>query len=384
MEEASVKIVSKKEKYQICAKCIMDTTDSEIKFDKEGICNHCKKYDELKQKYVFSGEEGERKLKQIVKKIKKMGENRKYDCIIGVSGGLDSTYAAYIVKELELRPLAVHVDNGWNSELATRNIEKILSNLGIDLYTEVVNWEEFKSLQIAFLKASTPDLEIPTDHALLSVLYSVAIKEKIRYIIRGSNIETEGVLPVNWSHGHRDWKYIININKRFGTTKIKNYPHFSLLKLIYYKINIKEFNILNFIDYNKKEAEALIKKRFGWENYGEKHHESIYTRFIQSYILPKKFNIDKRRVYLSALIRSSQITRNEALKEIKKEIYSPQQLREDKEYVIKQLGLNEKEFERIMLLPLKSFWDYPSYEKSYNNKFLRKVYNFLRDKSIGD
>ena len=372
-------------KYQICTRCIMDTTDPEIQFDENTVCSHCKKYDEMAKKKLHYDEADQQKLKQMIEKIKQAGRNKRYDCIIGVSGGVDSSFMAYKVKELGLRPLAVHLDNGWNSELAVNNIENQLKKLDIDLYTHVIDWEEFKDLQVAFLKAATPDSEIPTDHAILALLHQVAAQQNLRYIITGQNLVTEGYTVSSWAQGHGDWRYIRSIHRKFGKSKkLNSYPRCDILRILYYKLfrRIKIIQILNYIPYVKKEAIHMLEKELGWRPYEGKHCESIYTHFFQSYILPKKFGFDKRRIHLSVLIASGQMTREEALEEMKKELYDPQQLKWNKEYILKKLEFSEEDFEKIMSSPHKSFWDYPSYKNHplIKNKFVLSIYHrFLRD-----
>ncbi|PKP61394.1 MAG: N-acetyl sugar amidotransferase [Candidatus Altiarchaeales archaeon HGW-Altiarchaeales-1] len=354
--------------YKICNRCIMDTSDHDIQFDEKGLCNHCKKYEERVEKELYyKHKDGEQKLNQLVNQIKEKGKNKEYDCIIGVSGGVDSTFVAYIVKKLGLRPLAVHLNNGWNSEISERNIENTCKALDIDLYTSVPDWEEFKDLQLSFLKSSVSNSEIPTDHAIIAFLFQVASERGIPYIIRGHNIVTEAILPSSWGYDSGDLKFINGIHNKFGKVKLKTFPHYNLIDMFNYIFikKIKFIPILNYIKYDKKEAMRIIEKELGWRYYGGKHYESIYTRFFQGYILPKKFGIDKRRAHLSTLICSGQMTRDEALEEMKKDPYPTEEMmNDDKEYVIKKLGLTEKEFEKIMSLPIKTFTDYP------NNYFL--------------
>lgn len=371
-------------KYRICNRCIMDTTDREIEFDENGICNHCKSAQKkLQERNFYLDKEVKKKLlEQKINEIKEKGKAKKYDCVIGVSGGVDSTFVAYKVKKLGLRPFAFHLDNGWNSEIAEKNIKNISSKLGIKIHRYLVNWEEFKDLQMSFLKASVPDLEIPTDHAITALSFKSAYDKKINYIITGTNINTESILPPTWANGHMDWKYIRNIHNRFGKEKLNNYYYYSIFDYARYRIikNIKKIPILNYINYDKEEAKKIIKKKLDWEDYGAKHHESVYTRFIQAYILPKKFNIDKRRAHLSSLICSDQITRKEALKEMKKDIYPPEKLKEDKQFVLKKLQISEKEFDKLMSLPPKCFLDYPSYVRSMPTpiiSLIEHVYKYL-------
>lgn len=366
--------------YKICKKCIMDTTDPDIQFDENGICNHCKKYEERAKNELYDAETGKQKLNFLVNKIKKNGKNNEYDCIIGVSGGVDSTMVAYKVKELGLRPLAVHLDNGWDSEPAVNNIEKMLKILDIELYTYVIDWEEFKDLQLSFLKASITNAEIPSDHAIFAILYHVAAEKGIKYIITGANITTESTMPASWAYDMKDLRFIKAIQRRFGKVKLKSFPQLSPFDFLYYTFvkGIRTVGILNYMPYNRKNAIQIIEQKLGWKNYGGKHCESLYTRFFQSYILPRKFNIDKRKIHLSGMIWSGQLTREEALKEHSHDFAPENQLNEDKKYLIKKLGITDQEFERIMSLPVKTVRDYPSYQFIFNNmgplvRFTKKV-----------
>jgi N-acetyl sugar amidotransferase len=363
----------------VCAKCVMDTTDPDIQFDENGICHHCRNYDELMRNAVFSGEDGRQRLVVIVDNIKKEGARQKYDCIIGVSGGVDSTYVAYKVKELGLRPLAVHLDNGWDSELAVKNIENTLTKLDIELYTHVIDWEEFKDIQLSFLKASTPDSEIPSDHAIVSLMYQMAEKMGVKYIISGCNYRTETHLPPAWSQGHQDWKYIKSVHDQFGTQSIKTFPHLNFRRyLLGFRGEQTQVDVLNYLDYVKKDAMAVLEHQLDWKYYGGKHYENIYTRFYQGYILPNKFGYDKRKTHFSSLICSGEMTRAEALAELKSEIYPADLQEQDKEYVIKKLGLSEEEFETIMGLPKKTFWDYPSYRKLIQGRIYKGSHRIYR------
>ena len=359
--------------HQICTRCIMDTTDSGIEFDDDGICNRCKEYEYLMGTLMPSPESRDEELAQLVKKIKADGENLEYDCLVGVSGGVDSTYVAYLVKKLGLRPLAVHLDNGWNTELAVSNIEKCMKTLSIDLYTHVLNWDEFRDLQLSFLKASTPDSEFPTDHAIYSLMVRKAADIGVNYVISGVNLVTEGITGPKMSANAFDWKYLKGIHKRFGHVKLNNFPHLTLTDFAYYRLfkNQKIVYLLNYIDYNKSETIELMKEKLGWQPYTGKHHESIYTRFFQAYMLPKKFGFDKRIMHLSALVMSGQTTRNQALDEMQTEICSPELLRDDKTYVSKKLGITENELDKILSQPPKSCNDYPSAEKSFPLRMYR-------------
>ena len=367
--------------YGICTRCIMDTTDPQIIFDEKGECNHCKRAEQLIKERTFEDLTlRSAKLGELVAKIKQAGHGKKYDCIIGVSGGVDSTFVAYEVLRLGLRPLAIHLDNGWNSELAVSNIEKTLNTLGIDLYTYVIDWEEFKDLQLSFLKASTPDGEVPTDHAIISILYKLANKYDVKYILNGVNLATESIIPLKWGYGYFDYKYISGVQKIFGRKKIKTYPHLTLPRFFYNTLvkKIEFIPFLNFIDYNKEQAMELIKKELGWVYYGGKHYESIYTRFFQAYILPNKFKIDKRKGHLSSLIVSGQLSRQEALEEIEKEICPQTMLKDDYDYTIKKFGLASEEFEKIMNLPMKDFENYPNRYKFFET--LKKIRQVIKGK----
>jgi len=366
----------KNQEYQICSKCIMDTvSDPDIFFNHEGICNYCTSYNETFQTRHTTDNNA---FSEILNKMKEAGKNKEYDCIIGVSGGVDSTYIAYLLKENGINPLAIHFDNGWNSELAVSNIEKVLKILDIDLYTYVIDWEEFKDLQLSFLKASTPDSEIPTDHAIYALLLREANKRNIKYLISGMNYKTESIAPPSWSYGHSDWKYIKSVHKIFGNIKLKKYPHYSLLYLFYsfFVRRVKMVSLLNYMDYDKEKAMKLIEDKLGWKYYGGKHYESIYTRFFQAYILPQKFEIDKRKGHLSNLISSGQMTRQQAMEEFQKETYPKNLLEQDKEFVIKKFGLTENSFQEIMDLPKKTHRDYKSNYKTI--KRLKTLYNYLR------
>lgn len=354
----------------------------EFRLDEHGICNYCHEYREKEAIRLMKSPERENALDALVAKIKKTGVGKPYDCLIGVSGGVDSTYTAYFVKRLGLRPLAVHFDNGWNSELAVHNIQKVLEKLDIDLFTYVVNWNEFKDLQMSFLKASTPDGEIPTDHAILATLYQVAGKHNIKFIISGNNFKTEGVMPRLWAYGHIDWTYINGIHKKFGSKKLKTYPHFTLIKFLWYTLvrRVKIISILNYMDYDKDEAMRVLQEELNWQYYGGKHYESNYTKFYQGIILPQKFNIDKRKLHLSALILCCQMSKEEAVEELKKPVYPPNQVNEDTEYVAKKYGISPAEIQDIIKAQPRSFLDYPS-NYSFHVR-LRRFLSFLRKKKL--
>lgn len=334
--------------YQICNQCILDNKDDpDIFFDANGICNHCNTYAKNLEKYYFGSDPLTIKFKEIIKTIKKHGENQKYDALIGLSGGVDSSYVAYLCFKYKLRTLVVHLDNGWNSELSVVNIKNILKQTGFDLYTYVINWNEFKDLQMSYFKAHVVDIEALTDHAIFSIMEKTARDNNIKYILNGSSITTEGRLPQSWVHHKGDHINIKAIHKKFGKIKTSSYPINNFwLKLIRDKISAtKSIDILNYLPYDKNEAKTIIQKEFKWRDYGGKHHESLFTRFYQSYILPKKFGIDKRKSHLSTLICANQISREEAKDLIRKPFYKTKFLeKSDLDYFLKKMEYTEEEF----------------------------------------
>ncbi len=370
--------------YKQCKISVMDTiADPDIVFDENGISNYYYEYKKAEAKYVVKGEEGQKQLELMAKKIKDAGKGQPYDCIMGLSGGVDSTYVAYIVKSLGLKPLTVHFDNGWNSELAVMNIQNIVNKLDFDLFTHVINWEEFKDLQIAYLKASVVDIEAITDHAILATMYRLAVERNIKYIISGTNVQTEQTLPKSWIFSKSDHINIKSIHKAYGTIPLKTFPFLDTkVKRYYQQIKkIESVSLLNYMDYNKNKVKKLIQKELEWRDYGGKHYESIWTRFYQGYILPQKFNIDKRKAHLSDLIFSGHITKEEALAELKKPIYEPTQFKIDYEFVLKKLGLTEAEFKSIMDIEPRSHYDF-DYEKPIEERYpilkpVKKIYRFI-------
>lgn len=350
----------------------MDTSDPDIRFDESEFCNHCTGALKSLKTGIFAitaSQKGEA-LSDIVRIIKKTRTGT-YDCIIGLSGGVDSSYVAKVVRDLGMNPLAVHLDNGWNSEIAVSNIENICRKLDIDLYTWVLNWEEFKDLQLAFLRSSTPDSEIPSDHAIHSCMFRVAKKFKIKYVITGFNRSSESILPVSWSHGHYDWKYIRSVHKQFGSGKLSNFPHYGFIHFVYrwmfksFVPGIKMINILDYTNYDKNSAKEIIKRELDWKDYGMKHYESNYTKIFQAYILPHKFGFDKRRAHLSSLICSGAISRQEASQELGRPLYDSDKLRIDLKYLCNKFEISMEEFDSIIKLPPKTFSDYPNYENSF-------------------
>lgn len=339
--------------YQICNNCVMDTTDHDIVFDGNGVCNYCNDFESIKPAIPAYQADGEEKLKKILDNIKTEGKYKEYDCLLGVSGGVDSSYVAHLTSVYGLRPLVVHFDNGWNSELAVSNIQKLIDSLGYDLTTYVIDWEEFRDLQKAFLKASVVDIEMLTDHAIAAATLKFAKDHKIKYILIGRNAATEFGMPKSWNWSKSDSTNIKAIHKQFGEVKLSSFPFLGTFRksLLTYTGKYVYVDILDYIPYKKSTAIKELGDRYGWKYYGGKHYESVFTKFYQAYILPEKFGIDKRRAHLSSLIRNSEISRSEALEELKKPLYAENELVNEKEYVLKKLGLSEQEFDDIMAKP---------------------------------
>ncbi|MBS1774571.1 MAG: N-acetyl sugar amidotransferase [Bacteroidetes bacterium] len=362
----------------------MDTiADDNIQFDEKGICNYYYEYKKAYKESVLQGDAGWNKLSGIADTIKKAGEGKQYDCIMGLSGGVDSTYVAYLAKKLGLKPLAIHFDNGWNSELAVKNIENIVSKLGFDLFTYVINWEEFKDLQISYLKASVVDIEAITDHAIFATLYRIAGQKNIQYILSGTNVQTENTLPKSWIHPKTDHINIKSIHKAYGTVQLKTFPFMDAKVKRYYQQvkGVQSVSVLNYADYNKQAVKKLIQDELGWRDYGGKHYESIWTRFYQGYILPTKFGIDKRKAHLSDLIFGEQITKAEALEELKKPMYDAEQFNADYDFVLKKFGFSDKQFQEIMQIPPRSHYDF-DYEMPIDKRYpilkpLKKIYRTI-------
>jgi N-acetyl sugar amidotransferase len=346
--------------YQQCSLSVMDTiSDPDIRFDEKGISQYYYDYRKGEELNVKRGEQGKKELEQLVEKIKKDGKGKPYDCIMGLSGGVDSSYVAYLCKQYNLRPLAVHFDNGWNSELAVKNIESMVNKCGFDLYTLVVDWEEFRDIQLSYLKASVVDIEVPTDHAITTVLMRLALKHKIKYSLSGSNVNTEFIMPKSWIFNKSDHINLLDIHKQFGTKPIKTYPlNDTMLKKRYTWAGIQSLNILNYVDYHKQNAKDIITKELGWRDYGGKHYESLFTKFYQAHILPEKFSIDKRKPHLTNMIFSGEISKAEAVEELQTPLYAPEVFQLEKEFFLKKLGLSAAEWEAIMKKPAKSHYDF--------------------------
>lgn len=368
-----------KREYQVCTNCVMDTTDSKIVFDEKGQCDHCHNFYENLKPNWHTDERGAQRLKDMVARIKKDGKNHEYDCIIGISGGVDSSYLLYYAKEvLGLRPLAFSVDTGWNLNVAIENIEKIVKGLDLELSTEIVNWQEMRDLQLAYFKSQVPYQDIVQDHVIFAALYNFAVKNKIKHVLTGGNFSTECVRePNEWVY-QNDVKQIKDIHKRFGTKPLKDLPMCGMFKYrLYYRFfkGMKVWRPLDMIPYTKKEAIQTLKDRFGWEPYANKHFESVFTRFYEGYWLVKKFGYDKRKAHFSSLILTGQLKRDEALSILSQPPYSEAQAMKDMEYVAKKLGITKEAFVELMNQPNKTYKDYKS--SSSLIAFAVKVARFL-------
>jgi len=354
----------------ICTNCVMDSTDSKIIFDKDGICDHCNTFYNKILPNWHTDEKGRKVLNQIIDKIKKEGKGKNFNCILGISGGIDSSFLTYVVKEeLGLNPLIFHVDAGWNSQIAVNNIERLVDGLSLDLYTEVINWEEIKDLQLAFFKSGVPHIDVPQDHAFFANMYKFASKHKIKYILTGGNYSTECVRnPIEWMYYQSDSIQLKDIHKKFGQKPLKSYP---VTNILWHKVylpyikGIKLIRPLDYIPYNKEDAMQLLVDKFGWQKYPQKHFESRFTKFYESYWLPKRFGFDTRKVQYSSLILTEQMTRDEAIKELKEPAYDPETIHQDFEYVANKLDISTEELQLYMDSPKKNYKDYKSQDFIY-------------------
>lgn len=357
-------------KYQICNNCVMDTSDSKISFDDNGVCDHCRDFYDNVLPNWHTDERGRVELEAIVEKIKKSGKGKDFDCILGISGGVDSSYMLHLaVSEFGLRPLVFHVDGGWNSELAVHNIEVMISKLDLDLFTEVINWEEMRDFQLAFFKAGVPHIDIPQDHAFIATLYNFAYKYKVKYILNGGNISTECVRnPMEWLYYGTDMAQIRDIHKKFGTVPLKNYPLSSILRHKFYLRYIKGIQVvkpLNYMPYIKKDAIRVLSETYGWREYPQKHFESRFTKFYEGYWLPVKFGYDTRKVQYSSLILTGQMTREEALENLKKPAHDPETIADEFKYIATKLDISVEELQSYMDAPNKTYKDYKNQETMF-------------------
>lgn len=367
-------------KYQICSSCVMDTSDSMIVFDHDGVCDHCNTFKSVTLPNWDIGKFGEAQLAALVDDIKREGRGKDFDCIIGMSGGIDSSYLTYIAKEIMgLRPLVFHVDAGWNSQIAVNNIERIIDGLGLDLFTEVIDWQEVRDVQLAFFKSGVPHIDTPQDHAFFATMYKFATEHKVKYILTGANLSTECIRnPIQWMYYQSDSRQLLDIHRKFGTRPLKTFPVTSILWhkvwLPYFK-GIKVVRPLNMVPYIKEEAKKLLMDRFGWQPYPQKHFESRFTKFYESYWLPKRFGYDVRRVQYSSLIVTGQMTREEALELLQQPSYDEATISQELEFVANKLDITVEELNSYMNLPRKTYRDYKNQRQlyEYGARFMRAM-----------
>ena len=357
-------------KYKICKNCVMDTSDSKISFNDKGVCDHCQTFYKKILPNWDTSEKGEAKLIKLLDQIKKEGKNKDFDCIMGMSGGIDSSYLLYVMKEkYNLRPLVFHVDAGWNSQIAVNNIERLIDGLDLDLYTDVIDWEEIKDLQLSFFKSGVSHIDTPQDHAFFATMYKFASKHKIKYILTGANYSTECIRnPLEWMYFQSDSIQLKDIHKNFGKKPLKDYP---ITNILWHKIylpyikGIKLVKPLDYIPYHKDEAMQLLVDKFGYQKYPQKHFESRFTRFYESYWLPKRFGYDTRKVQYSSLILTNQMTRDEALSKLGSLPYDESTIKNDFEYIANKLSISIDELQHYMDMPKKTYRDYKSQDRIY-------------------
>lgn len=368
-----------KNSYKICTRCVMDTSDPEITFDLQGVCNHCHYFDLEVKKRWYPNEEGKIKLEKIIEKIKKSKSTANYDCIIGLSGGVDSSYLAMLIKDWGLRPLVVHIDAGWNSELAVSNIEAIIKHCGYDFYTHVVDWEDMKNLQLAFLKSGVPNQDVPQDHVFFANLYYLAAKNKIKYIFSGGNIATESIFPNAWMSGSAmDSRNLKAIYKKFSKKKLRSYRMVSFFQYYFWYPFVKGIRVirpLNYMIYNKEQAVSFLMENTTWRPYQFKHGESLFTKFFQNFYLIKRFGYDKRRPHFSSLIMSGQLTRQSAISMLNEPTYEKNDLDQDIDFFCKKLSITKEELDELMIIPIRSHVEFKNWDSMH--KFVKKIQSFV-------
>ncbi|MDT9599637.1 N-acetyl sugar amidotransferase [Sphingosinicella rhizophila] len=368
--------------HQVCTMCVMDTSAPGIVFDDRGQCNFCRDFEARLGDPAVHGR-SDRERAGFIAEVKKQGRGKDYDCIVGVSGGVDSSYALYLAVKHGLRPLAVHLDNGWNSELASHNIANLITTLKVDLVTHVIDWEENRDLQRAFFAANVIDIELLMDNAMLATNFAQARRFGVKYILAGTNNSTEGMtMPLGWNHHKWDKRNIKAIHRRFGRLPIRTHPLYGTWEFILdqYVRRIRWISFLDYFDYNKAEAIAILQRECGYRPYAHKHYESVFTRFYQGYILPNKFGVDKRRLHLSTLVVSGQQSREDALAALEQDPYpDPDQKREDKTFVLKKLGFSEAGFDEYVAAPPVPHAHYGS--EAGRMRFLGRLYHRLRGRA---
>jgi len=356
---------------KICSNCVMDTTDAAIRFDISGVCDHCRDFYNNVEPNWHTDVRGHAVLSRTIDDVRKAGKGQDFDCILGLSGGLDSSYMLHLlVKEYGLRPLVFHVDGGWNSDLAVNNIQMLVEKLGLDLFTEVIDWEDMRDFQLAFFKSGISQIDIPQDHAFVATLYKFANKYGVKHIMNGGNISTECVRnPLEWLYYGTDMWLINDIRKQFCTRPLTNYPFSSVLFHKFYLRYLKRVQVvrpLNYMPYSKELAINTLRDEYGWRAYPQKHFESRFTKFFEGYWLPTRFGYDTRKVQFSSLILTGQMTRDEALEKLKFPAYDPATIDDEFAYIAKKLGISVDELRHYHTMPLKSYKDYRNQEALFN------------------
>jgi N-acetyl sugar amidotransferase len=352
--------------YRVCTRCVMDTSDPEISFDENGICNHCREFDTVTRLHWHPDAHGADLWRNEIERIKEEGKGKEYDSILGLSGGVDSSYLALKVYEAGLRPLVVHVDAGWNSELAVANIEALVKYCNFDLHTHVINWEDMRDLQLAYLRAGVANQDVPQDHAFFASLYHFAVNNGIRTIFSGGNTATEGIFPTSWHGSAMDAINLRAIHSKFGSRKLKSYPTISFFEYYFYFPFVRKMRTvrpLNFMPYEKQAAMEELERKCGWRSYGRKHGESLFTKLFQNFILPTKFGYDKRRPHLSSLVVSGQLTREEALKALEEPLYQPDELETDLNYFCKKLRISRAELDGMLAAANRHHSEFPNWAR---------------------
>lgn len=360
--------------YQCCTRCVMDTTDSEIMFDVHGVCNHCHGFEARARQEWFPNTEGHKRWESLVSQIKASGRGQEYDCILGLSGGVDSSYLAIKAYECGLRPLVMHVDAGWNSELAVANIEAVVKYCGFDLHTHVVDWEDMRDLHLAYLRAAVANQDVPQDHIFFASLYHFATGNGVRYILSGGNLATEGIFPSSWHGSAMDAINLKTIHEKYGERKLVAYKTISFLDCYIWYPFVKKMRTLrplNYMPYDKVVALKELEEKVGYKPYPRKHGESLFTKVFQNYYLPKKFGMDKRRPHLASLIVSGQMSRDEALEKLNEPLYDPSELEVDITYFCKKLRISRGQFDELMNAPIHHYSDFPNWDGRY--KLLKRV-----------
>jgi aminotransferase len=366
--------------HQQCTRCVMDTTDVEITFDSAGVCNHCNYFDLVTSKGWFPNEEGARRWTRTLQDIRDAGHGQEYDCILGLSGGVDSTYLALKAKDWGLRPLVVHVDAGWNSELAVANIEKIVKHCNYDLHTHVVDWEEMRDLHLAYLKAGIANQDVPQDHVFFASLYHFATSNNIRYILSGGNLATESIFPKSWHGSAMDSINLKAIHKKYGERTLKSYSTISFFEYYIWFPLVKKMRTvrpLNFMPYDKDAATVELQNTIGYKPYARKHGESIFTKLFQNYYLPTKFGFDKRKPHLSSLIMSDQMSREVAVQTLNEPLYNEDELQIDIAYFCKKLRITRQQYDDLLSAPAHHHTDFLTWDGRY--RLFKKIQKITED-----